>query len=532
MLSISLLLLVSAFFRFYSYDLPPLMDPDSVKYIVPHAVANNFDFEWIFSNTGGLCFSHLYRSFNFLVQALNGNDLSWSIIIQKLLGLASSLILYFILYHFSKKNIFSLCFALVYSLNPLLLLLEDCLMCEAFFLFFFILSYAFAILMIDVYQNSTRLSLKAIVFSAAFGFSLALIVLTKDLSSFMTTLFIGLGFVSIVELLRNKSALMLKMFIISLAVFFITELPLLVYNHKHFSRWNISAVPLDGGKLWNLNEAIVKRTKAKPEWLSKLLLDLTQRAKQQKSLPLDQDNTEAFNDAVVTITVLGREGKLPNQVTAKLMSPTEFASMVTSYYKQISREEPLYFLDLAARAFQNTFFPKEIQSLNFYVRSSKPGIEYEPYLFLKLPHSNSSLVPPQLEGLKLLELTYLRKDAWYYNANLDTKIPNAIPLHVGRGSGKAFLYDRFNLNAQWINLFRYCPWSTIGFVAWSIALFYFLYRKQFMNYDLKQLFILAIVLMFVFGSITTSGQPRYALFSFSAMLIFIMSVLHTSKNED
>jgi hypothetical protein len=527
---LTFLILISWFFRFFQYDLPALLQYDSVKYHVPLQVAFYKLSNWVWEQ--GVNFSPLYRLASYHIQTLNNGSLDIWIPIQKSLGILEVVLIYYMALYFApQKYKQAFVIALTYSINPWRLFNENVIMAEGLYLPLIVLTLFFFVLLSRKLKHTQSFSLSCLCISLIIGALISLVPLTKEVTIWKYLIICGLFVFSFQQYLKVKTKVMFLCTAVIVFTSFIVDLPLMLYNLKHFQRFSIVAVPMMGNNIWALNETMIKQSKARDQWISSYILDLVKALKKKQSLPVDVDNHDVYLEAIIQITVSGRHGLFINPQTGLKMSSVEFSDTFSRYYFETSLSNLYETLKRIKQSIYNIYF-KEVETFQLYRKSSwRQNSSYELQdIFLMVPASYNDLVSPKVRNLPLASTEFLTLDGWYVDKYHSYKRINAIPLHLDTTTNQALIYYPRNLNINWINLNQGFNWCGPVLIIFLFSIFVFLRNRYFLDFDLAQYFLLGNSLFFfLVPSLFAYGQSRYCLYNCASMLLFILSVFEKKQ---
>lgn len=530
--------------RFNGLDLPALMDADSVKYAIPLQIIKLQRFEWLFDH--GINFSPLYRSISYFLQTWTNGSVDIWVPIQKILGIIESVLVYLMaidLMSFKAKQSksatadyeetepnhkWAFIVALLFALNPLALFWEHFIMAESLFIFFMICSAFFILKLSDAIvltrSSGALVSKSLLIYSSLLGLSIAMVNISKDITIWKMTIIGVLLIFAIKEFVQeNKLRILIAAGIISLGTL-VGELPLRLSNQKHFGVFSVQPVPIMGGTLWNTNEAMINRSNAEPKWIVESLKLYTQYFKQRDGKPLDQLDRVSFQNAITTITVMGRQGNFVRPDIRRKLTPKQFSDAAAKFLVSISLEQPGETFTRMKKCFYYMFLQPNF-TFKTYVPASRKDANFAPLTsFLRIPSSLDTPIPSQVKDLPLVDIANLTEKHWYKDESHTEEYQNAFPLMLDRESNKAFMYNKPNLLVSWMDMLRYIPYGYFVLPIFLLAIIVFFASRQFLLFDLKQYFLLGHSIFFVLLITATSiGTSRYSLYVIPTMLLFILS---------
>jgi len=218
------LLLIILFVRF-SCKIPVLFLDDSSKYFVPPQIIMNRDFFWILNTPN---WSLLNRVISYYLGIIDANHLTHMIVLEKILGIISTILVYLIANKLTGgRRIVSVIAALIFSLDPALLYIEQTVMAESLFIFLNLLTSYIFLCLLTVAKTNTQKTLFAIVFAI----SLALTAFSKETGeTWLYLILVALFVIAVVSFKRTR--VYLSIFLIVFFVILLLRLPLMFYHCK------------------------------------------------------------------------------------------------------------------------------------------------------------------------------------------------------------------------------------------------------------------------------------------------------------
>lgn len=519
---IAIALAVLAVIRFTA-NIPILLLADSQKYLCSPAVIQmrHLDDIWISIN-----FSLFERVLNYFIQVVFDDDLTFSIILNKLASLASTLLIYLILYEISKNKTVSLISAIVFSLSPALLYIENTIMPEAFFLFFILLfSYLIQKLLL---QSNLKI---VITLSVIAGLILGFAEITKQTADtwalFILFTFLVLGLVQWFQSKKIK-------YILSVALIylfsFLPKLPLYIENARVFGQFDLAmSRTIDSGAgvfLWSLTEDMVySNPPTSYPWMTYLLINLTEEYKKQFSIEDKNSNTRPFLKAVSRLSMVGRQGQLADPYTGQMIPIQKWSKICRTYWKEVSLANPKLLIERIFKVSFVNMFLKEDLGLFIWENSMRPGVNFQPIQYTDSPFSfkdqfdyefrKRNLKPEKLlvsidQVSKVKDFySYLKfndEDHYYLMVNTDTPYAFKLPIN--------------SISLWWQKIWTWNPWIHLIGPLFLISVFIYFFLRQ---YSLFDIYILCSALYFSLLPLLISlAEARYRLQFMPFMILFIV----------
>lgn len=531
---IAIALLILSLIRFTS-AVPVLFVADSMKFISPEDLIRMRDFDSIWSI---LNFSIFERVLNYYIQIWNNNDLSWSITINKISSILSTLLVYLIVFRSTKAYYLSLITAIIFSLNPALLYIEQVVMAEANFIFFVLL--ITSLLQVILLESKTTNLVKASILSLIAGLIAGLAALTKQTAdNWIIFVFIVLMLIGIYQFLKSKK----RYFIIVASVFFlssfIVKVPVYWGNYNSFGTFDpMLSRTVDsgrGGFLWSLTEEMVYANPSTSyPWLTQAIIQTTENFKSNFAIDDKSSVTSPFYMAISAINVAGREGRLINPETGMAISMEEWPTICSKYWFDLCFYQPL---KLAKRIFQKSLvnmFLKEDLGLFVFENSLRPQVNFQPIQYTKVPFSFKDQFDPRLFGLRAERLSVstseITKVHDFYSYFKLVSSPNDYWIMINMDTPYAFRAPLASVSLWWQKIWAWLPW--IYFIAplFLVSLTIYLWKRKFTLFDL---FILGSCAYYIgLPLLFSHAEPRYRLQFIHFMLIFIAISFPRRHNKD
>jgi hypothetical protein len=526
-----LLLLVAfaAFLRF-EYPLPVLLIDDSVKFISPLNVIQSHDLDWVISSIN---FSLLDKIINYFIQSFDNGGLTKVIFVQKLLGILSTIVVYFTALAISRGNrIAAFITALIFTVDPLMLYIEQIIFPEPLFIFLAVSS----VYLINKVLSSEGKFKTQIIYMMLTGLSLGLLNLTKQSVSvhlkatIIVLLLLGLYKILVSQGFRRYQWLILACILwLSTSV---TSLPICLYNQVKHGFWGLTKFTTKGGVLWSLTEEmLVKNPPAQYQWLTDSLLRLTKEYKEIYNIPLDQYDKDAFYGAVTQLNTFGREGRLNNPDTGQIMSSLEWGDLCMDYWRITVINNPrltlkrIYKISLPSILFSHNF------DLNYQRKSSRKNSAYEVMQFTQIPFSFTDPIDPRLKTAPLISTQYMTEDT-IDSGSKNTAEDGWIVIMLNRYSDAATLIREKGLSLYIQRVFVKFPFTYFIFPAFVICALILILSAKLRN-DLLALYLFASSLAFLLlPTLVMAGEPRYRLQFTPFMLLFCLYVLTNFKQSE
>lgn len=518
----------------FSSNVPTLFVADSPKYFVPLQIIYEHNFGWLLSSIN---FSLLDRIINYLVQINHAGNVSSVITLHKLCGVASTLLIYWIIYKANPNYKVALVAAIIFSLNPGLLYIEQIVMPESFYVFFLLLTLK---LIQEIFTNST--STTVLIYTVAAGLVAGLSSITKQTSDLWIYMLCFTFFIyGLINFLKNKNLQFILVALIFYLSSYAVKLPFLIRNLNTHGVWAVTpneSTALGGGPLlWSLTEPMVySRVATTYPWLTELIINTTEEFKKQFVVNDTGSVTSPFYLAISRISVAGREGKLINPHTSAPFSPGEWAKVYTKYFLELSISQPLQTLQRILRVSMVNMFAKEDLGLFLYENSIRPNVGFNPIQFTMVPFSLTNNVDPKLAHSEAqvihIERNQLSKAHSFFSYfKMDPSDKYLVMVNMDTPYG--FWYKIEGLSPWWQRLFAFTPWIWIIFPAFLIAFITYswnLYKTR--QFDIFELIVLISALYFAFFPVLiTMCEPRYRLQFVHFMLMFIAITIAKLRKE-
>ena len=508
----------------FSSNVPTLFVADSPKYFVPLQIVYERNFGWVLSTIN---FSLLDRIINYWVQINHAGDISSVIALHKICGLASTVLVYLILYRANSSRLLALIASILFSLNPGLLYIEQVVIPESFYVFFLLLTIKL-IQEIFLCKNSSIW-----IYVILAGLTAGLSSITKQTSDLWILLItITISFYAIYLFWVTKS----KQFIFVALVFycssFAVKLPVYCFNYNTFGIFDISSNKAissgAGALLWALTEDMVySRVPTKYPWLTKLFINTTDKFKQEFTVNDSGSVTTPFYLAISRINVSGREGKLVHPDTQVPITPNEWSKICSGYFLDLSLTQPIRAIRRMFRVSMVNMFAKEDLGLFVYENSIRPNVGFNPIQFTMVPFSLTSNIDPKLASMqaevihiKEQQLSKAQSFFSYFKMNPSDKYLVMVNMDTPYG-----FWNRIEgLSPWWQRLWAWLPWIWLILPAFMLALIFYIWDLcKTRRFEIFELIVLISALYFAFFPILiTMCEPRYRLQFVHFMIIFII----------
>ncbi|MCE2928388.1 MAG: hypothetical protein LW817_02010 [Candidatus Caenarcaniphilales bacterium] len=517
-----LILLFIAFYLRFAYPTPVCWHPDSVKYLVPLAIIQSGNFDWILSTIN---FSLLSKVINYIVQINNNGDPSGVIVYQKFIAVISTLLFYLIALRVSAKNkLWSFIFTLIFTMNPLMLFFEQTIMPESLFIFWALLL-SFLFIKFTEKENYP--------YAICFALTLGLMTYTKDSSLLYSTLiFLALIIWSGLKFFKTKNLKPILLTSLIILITLATKLPMQIYNQNKFGEFTFNKFYTNGVLLWFLSEEmLLENPSDKHKWLTYYILMANQACREKYKVPLGQTSRIAFECAITEVNVAARENHLVNPFTGVPVTQEYWNEITPEYYKDTLFRNPkrsweAFLYNANIMLFKNNFY------FYPYRKSDRPGTQYEGVIFTQAPFALNKMVDPLLQNCKVITTENMDEHNIYTDASRNQIIQGYIPFMVNRDTNQAFLYPEKGLSLWLQSNCRTLPWMRIILPVFLSAVFFFLGRidRWAKNPDfLIVLYLLGSALLFLLLPSIIHGEARYQLQFTHYMLLFILAAFFRSR---
>lgn len=502
-------------------DLPAIFVDDSVKYYVsPYIILNkNFDMALQALNP-----SLLAKVINYFLEIQSKASANIIIDSQKTYALISTLMFFFIAKNLNSNKFTVAIFTLIFTLNPLMLLFEQCIMPEALFICLQLFSVFFFLKFIQSEKNSY-------IWSTLCGLSLGLLVITKESSAlYIKLIMLALILFGSIYLIRKNFSAAKKYFLSSIIIFTSWQLivfPINSYNLEKFDQYTISRFKPNGALLWSLTEEMVYNNPSQNnEWFTALLIAKTQKYKETYNLDPNKFDRLSFESALVEINVAGRVGRLQHPISKKILSINEYNNLCKEYWNDTIFNNPILALKNFLYNLKELLF-KENYHFKPYRKSFRPGTEFETPMFTYIPFSIKNKTDPKLKGRKMIQTKYITDEKIFINEARTKELKGFVPLMVNRNTNYAFLLPTNSLRLTLVETFQYLPFTYFVLPIFIIALIIFLINPSFRQ-NLKIFtigsFLSCSALYFILLPVIVHGEARYRLQFFQLMLLFIIYI--------
>ncbi len=508
----------------FSSNVPTLFVADSPKYFVPLQIINERNFGWLLSSIN---FGLFNRIINYFIQINHTGDVSEVIILHKLCGVASTILIYWILCQANSNRILALIASIIFSLNPALLYMEQVVMPEAFHVFFLLLTIK---LIQEIFYNSNPVFFW--IYAASAGFSAGLSSLTKPISDlWILSITIVIGLYGLYFLLKKKISKFILAAIVFYSCSYVVKWPICCFNYSQSKIFDVStneaARSGAGVLLWALTEDMIySRTQTRHPWLTDIFINTTDKFKQEFAINDTNSVTSPFYLAISRISVAGREGRIIHPYTQAAIPPNEWSKICTEYFLDLSLGQPIKTLKRIFRVSMVNMFAKEDLGLFVYESSIRPNVGFNPIQFTLVPFSLTSNLDPKLAHSEAqvihIEKNQLSKAHSFFSYfKMDPSDKYLVMVNMDTPYG--FWHKVEGLSPWWQRLFAFTPWIWVILPVFLIALIvYLLNLYKTHQFDIFELIVLISALYFAFFPILiTMCEPRYRLQFIHFMLLFI-----------
>ena len=511
-----LLLLIIAFIRF-SYEIPVIFLDDSVKYFTSLQILDTkYALPLVFD---GLNFSLFNEAISLFFQKLFDGSLSELIIFQKLLGILSTIIFYFILVKFFKvKDLYAAVAAFIFGINPFMLYIEQCIMPEAFFIVLALLSVVSFAYFFHSEKKMTSL--------ICLGLILSLMCLVKETVYYWSLLIIGFFIViNSIKFFKTKDSQVIFQVLALIISFQVFSLPSRIYNLNKYGQASVHVTSTKGVILYSISpEMLEKPCDPKYNFMQKTILSLRDqnlaRFKENNQKLSSADLEFAYSDAISKLNVAGRAGKLVDPRTGQAMSSLKWADYCMQYSISKFISYPGLFIKRIFEVSLPNLFLNENYTLNFRRKSQRPGLDTEIMQFVFQPYSKKSKFDPALK-----KATPISPEA--VKAFLaQKKLPNNEYLFMySRNSGNAFKLKVDSISLILQDPFKDFAYGKVLFPVFLLLLIWYLFKVKITKEDSVFLFCIFSTLFFiVFPLLITMCEARYRL-QFEPFMLLALSLL-------
>ncbi len=511
-----IILAAIALFVRFSYQLPVLFIDDSVKFFVPLQIVYNHDFSWIFSTIN---FSLLHRIISYFIQSLDSGSVANMIILEKFFGVLSTIVFYRLLLKLTQqRKLLSLAVALIFSLNPLMLYIEQIIMPEALFLFLQLLASLMFYKFLET-KNQTKY-----IYALGMGVLAGLIVITKHSGeTWSNAVLVTVVVLGIVQFLKDKNKSLLILGLILISTNFLIKLPIMLHNQQKHGVFAVSLFDVKGALLLALTPEMIENNPSnKYPFLTETIKQYTKYFETKFST--NDNRREAFEKAIYTLNIPGREGQLQNPITGQRISSREWSQITAEYFVSTVIKNPIKTIKRICQVSLPSLINSNNLTLNEFRKSLRPGLNYEVMQFTLEPYSFKEQLDPKLKNCRIVKGTELEQFKDHHEKEF--------LLMYGRDSNTAFVIEKRGLSLWIQDLFTSFSPDKITFTLFTLSLIYFLINIKGLRPSLFQLYILATTLLyFLLPLLITSGEPRYRLQFIPFMLLFSTYILATILNS-
>lgn len=522
----SILSLIAIFFRF-SYSIPVAFLDDSVKYKLPLSIIQANNFEWMF---GTINFSLLNRIIAYFIQINSNGEITGIIILQKLLGIISTLICFYLIYKLTKKPILAFVLSLIFTINPFILFIENTVMAESLFIFTAAISSLFLFKLLEIHSLKSQ-----IILAALLGFALSASALAKETGWIWS---ICVLIVLIIKYFWDSfSSKRISLVLINLVLVLCYAIPFLQIasiNKKNFGEFTVNRFSTKGVILYIMTEDMLRNNPHKDYiGLSKIFISTTDsiRNKYKEHGELSAyDHQRAFYNAISRINVQGRGGAitLPN---GKRLSSKEWASLCFNFAIDTSLKNPKESLKRIIDVSIPNFFFSKNYTFNHERKSQKLGLDLEPLQFTQVPFSLTKKVDSEINKQQLLE--------GKFQINKYLKDKSKIIYLVNRNTNKAFFVDK-PFVIRWLDLFQNNTFILLTFPILLLLMVFTLIsiikNRDSIKFNLYETYILLSLIYFtVFQVALSQCEGRYRIqlqfFLMLSIALFIHKLVNRNKQD-
>lgn len=503
----SLALLFLTFVRFSS-KVPVIIIDDSVKYFLPLKFVNNqYTIPYVLE---GLNFSLFNKAISAFFQSIFAGGLTELIVFQKLLGLASTVLVYLILNKQYKVNErLALIAAFVFSLNPFMLYIEQSVMPETYFIFFSLVAVYLFNLILSEDNNKKQMLL---IF--AFGSTISLISTIKETANYWNLcIIIALAIFLIAKQYKNQLTNLTLTLLILITSSQIFTLPSRIYHLQKFDKASVSLFSTKGVILYSLSQEMLQKPAPKGlDYIQRVILQVRNQNLQRfqaESKELNEHDRElAYTAAISKVNTIGREGKLLNPKTQKAFSSHEWSDLCIEFAIKKSLQSPFLFAKrILTVSFPNLFF-NENYTLQYTRKSLRPALDLEVMQFAKAPFSFKSQIDPALKDAKII-------DASEINKILSTaRLSRPILIMTNRSGNTAYKLSSNSISLKLQEILKDFAYGKILLILFTFLLGFFLIKEKnlFSTDKLKILFPTLSSLFFIlFPLMIAICEARYRL---------------------
>ncbi len=520
-LGLLVITIIAAFTRF-SYSIPVAFHPDSTKYYVPLQIIYERNFSWVLDTIN---YSLLTRIINYFVQSLSNGATANIILYQKILGIISTILFFFIAKKISSNKKAVFISTLIFSLNPLMLFFEQLIMPEALFI-----CESCAISLVLLYFIESPNIKKAILLGSLLGLK----ILTKETGTFFATAVIVSLIIYFFINYKNFEKKIISCLFIGFSVFLIIS-PIMFYNYKKYNHFTLNHYQSGCASLWFLTEdMLTENPSPKHTWITQYILDTYKAYKQIYHIPILQKNQEAFEASISNCCVSLRENRFQNLYPQLGIKYTDLNHIVFEYYLNTIINNPKKAFFTFINNLKNLFFGKNLY-FNHLRQSQRPGANYESSFFTLIPYAINLSIDPLLKNALVVDSSYIDENQIYTDPSHKQVLKGYFPLMVNMDTNKIILYPEKGFSLLLQKTFAKSPWMRIIISIFIISLIYFLLtlKTQFQ----KQGFLFSCyligssLLLFMLPSLFVHGETRYQLQFTHFMIWFILVVLEQGKKS-
>lgn len=517
-----LVITIIATFTRFSYSIPVAFHPDSTKYYVPLQIIYERNFSWVLDTIN---YSLLTRIINYFVQSLSNGATANIILYQKILGIISTILFFFIAKKISSNKKAVFVSTLIFSLNPLMLFFEQVIMPEALFI-----CESCAISLVLLYYIKSPSFKKALVLGALIG----LHILTKE-----TGMFFGVAVIVVLSLyfliyIKNSKKNFISCLVIGVTSF-IVILPIMINNLRIHNHLAINHYQSGCASLWFLTEdMLTENPSPKHTWITQYILDTYKAYKQIYHIPILQKNQEAFEASISNCCVSLRENRFQNLYPQLGIKYTDLNHIVFEYYLNTIINNPQKAFLTFINNLKNLFFGKNLY-FNHLRQSQRPGANYESSFFTLIPYAINLSIDPLLKNALIVDSSFIDENQIYTDPSHRQLLKGYLPLMVNMDTNKIILYPEKGFSLWLQKTFVNLPWMRILIPLFFMSLILFLinFKKIFQEkiFLFSCYLIGSSLLFFILPSLLVHGETRYQLQFTHFMIWFILIVLEQGKKS-
>ncbi len=517
-----IILAILALFVRFSYQLPVLFIDDSVKFFVPLQIVYDHNFSWILSTIN---FSLFDRIISYFVQSLDNGSVANMITLQKLFGTLSTIVFYKLSLNLTnQRKLLSLIMAIFFSLNPLMLYIEQLIMPEALFMFMQLLA---SLLLYKFLEINTPIKYA---YGVGLGILAGLIVITKHSGETWSNCLIAtVLIIGIFQFFKEKNKNLIILGVILLSMSFLIKLPIMLHNYQKHKAFTVSLFDVKGALLLALTPEMIECNPTdKYPFLTTAIKQYSAYFETQYKgtapVATEEQKLEAFTKAVYTLNIPGREGQLQDPITGGMISSKQWSKITAEYFVSTVIKNPLRTLERIWKISLPNLINSNNLTLNEFRRSSRPGLNYDVMQFTLEPYSFTERLDPKLKNSRIVKGAEIEEFKEHHEKEF--------LIMRGRETNEAFVIEKQGISLWLQDLFTKFSPDKITLTLFVLSLIYFLINIRGLKPNLFQIYILATTAVYFFlPLLITGGEPRYRLQFIPFMLLFISYVLATVLNK-